>query len=86
MNRVEKRAYIHNTKRLKGLNKKRTKGAFGKLPQHIAEERVMKIKQKIEKTMKEELAGNTKNEPKIEENTKKDAIMGDLHEKKDNNE
>lgn len=35
MNRIEKRQYIRNIKSKKGLQKKSTKGVFGKLPQYI---------------------------------------------------
>jgi len=74
MNRIQKRAFIRNIKGRKGLQKKATKGAFGKLPQHLADERVRKIKQMIEKTMKEELAKKTENDPKIEENGQKATV------------
>ena len=42
MNRQEKRQYIRNMKAKKGLKKKRTKGASGKLPQYILDEKKRK--------------------------------------------
>ena len=37
MNRIEKRKFIHNIKRKKGLRKKHTKGAFGAKPAYLKE-------------------------------------------------
>lgn len=74
MNRIQKRAFIRNMKSKKGLKKKRTKGAFGRLPPYIAEDRKAKWVKKAEKYAKsivenneipQDVVDNKENNPNI---------------------
>lgn len=62
MNRTEKRATLRILKRKKGLQKKTTKGASGKLPQYIIDDRKSKSDKKLQRAVDE---GISKNPSKI---------------------
>ena len=68
MNRIEKRNLIHKFKKAKGLQKKKTKGSFGRLPEYIMDNR----KNKALKKKNTELVENkqvTKSVVSVETNT-----------------
>lgn len=47
MNRVEMRKFLHKLKKVKGLQKKKNKGAFGRPPKYIMEDRKKKALKKV---------------------------------------
>ena len=71
MNRIERRAYIRNIKKLKEIQHNATKGAFGKLPLHLEAERVRKIEQKVRKMFEEDKAKVAENDQKSVETPEK---------------
>ena len=46
MNRVENRNLIHKFKKVKGLQKKKTKGSFGRLPEYVMDNKKNKALKK----------------------------------------
>ena len=64
MNRIQKRAFIHNIKSKKGLKKKHTKGAFGRPPEYEMEWRKAQFEKKARKYAEKQLKNTETTENK----------------------